>query len=133
MLEGDAWLCTWEHPPFIFVGGASAPSYDREPLHVDVRIDVWNRSPQLATVIGVKRATVNGEHLVESDLSRFEDVTLEPGGPRERRSFALAREDGTPVNAKPGDTLKLRLRLTRGGAFLGAPRRRFRLAGSAPP
>jgi hypothetical protein len=130
VLEGDAWLCTYDHLPLVSWG--SSPSRETAPLHVDVQIDLWNRSPQLATVIGIQRATVNGQRLVESDLDALEDVTLEPGGPRERRSFALARRDGAPVNAKPGDTLELRLRLTRGGAFLGTPRRRFRLAGSAP-
>jgi hypothetical protein len=130
VLEGDAWLCRWEHPPVLFVGGGS-PSYDDEPQHVDVRIDLWNRSPQLVTVIGIKSAIINGERLVESDLSRFDDVTLEPGGARERRSFALAH-GRRPRQRSTGGTLKLELRLTRGGAFLGAPRRRFKLAGSPP-
>jgi hypothetical protein len=132
VIEGDAWFCDWDHGPLIaFVPGPDIPS-NPAPLHVDVRTTLSNRGPQLTTVTGVKRAVLNGESLVSSDLDPFEEVTLEPGGARETRRFTLARQDGGPVNAKPGDNLKLVLRLTRGGALLGAPRRRLKLAASAP-
>jgi hypothetical protein len=129
VLEGTAKLCDSTHPMVMFmtwsgdrVGGADP----RAPLHIDVCGKLHNRGQQLATVIGVKDARVGDQRLAAQE---FSEVTLEPGGKRQKLDLTFDRTDDEELYARAGDTLILKLRLTRGG--LRAPRFKLRLEGQA--
>jgi hypothetical protein len=118
VLEGKAKVCDSGHPFVISL----YQEWPRGPLHIDVDGQLHNRGQQTTTVIDVLDARAAGQTLSPpGGYHGFgKDVTLEPGGERQKVSFCLNPPEGQQLAAKPGDTLTFKLRLTRGG--LRAPR-----------
>jgi hypothetical protein len=123
-LEGRAWVCTWTHPMVIAIDRPTP----RGPKHIDVKLRAWNTSTERITILGLASATAAGQDLAAGRYVRFRETTLEGGGPSQELYFALvpATSDAELV-AAAGDTLPIRLRMSRGIARF-SPRLRLVIA-----
>jgi hypothetical protein len=129
VFEGTAKLCDSEHL-FIAYAGQEWP---RTKLHVDVDGMLHNRGQQTTTVVELLDQRAAGQRLF-ADNARGglpRDLTLEPGGKRERVDFCLYAPEGEEVAGKEGDVLTFKLRLTRGG--LRKPVAKVKLEGALGP
>jgi hypothetical protein len=125
VVEGHAHVCTSGHGPLVgWINTMTGESHFPESngsRHVDVEVKFFNRSHQLATLIGVKRAHVGSKGLIDGGFEEFEDVTLEPGGARAERSFTLCPPNDSGLKLTGGETVDIAFRLTRGGSRFGTP------------
>src|SRR5438270_284197 len=79
--QGSAKLCDFDHIPIAFSG--EDWSRRRQPLHLDIQVDLWNKGRERVTLLSGGRAKLGGQELVqgaESFGATFEGVTLEARG-----------------------------------------------------
>lgn len=105
--RASARLCTQSHL-LIYVGGAPDPPVAR---HVDVELELHKRRGAPISVFELERAELNGEELHEV-WSDFRPVTIEAGQPPVTSDLSLGHRDDRPVEASPGDRVKLSFRWT---------------------
>lgn len=106
--DANARLCTFSHGPFIRLAGDRSPLPAR-PLHIDVWLELWNRTEHRTTVREVN-GTAAGQLLVPD----FREMTLEPGGKPIEQFVTFDAPKDAELQAGPGDTIKVDLLLTRG-------------------
>ncbi len=111
--EGGAKLCTSAHPMILPLEGPERTG----SLHLDVELDLWNKSRIPVTVFEPVDATACGQRLLwkrRGYWGAFKEATLGVGGGRQHESFRLDPPDGEELRAQVGDRVILRLRLNSG-------------------
>ena len=105
--EVSAQLCTDGHPMMWWLGD-DRPS-PKAPPDIHAQLKLWNCTEHRTSVRDVE-AQAAGQRLVPD----FREMTLDPGAKPETQSVQLEPPDGETLKAESGDTLAVKLVLTRG-------------------
>lgn len=125
--RGSAHLCDSDHVP-IWVEGTD-PATRKQPLHVDVKLDLWSRSRRVSLLPDEAEAEIGGVELLQGSAmieARFPGATLEPDAAPVKVSFYLQASDPEQLPPQIGKQVKIRFRTTRRSR---RPRIRLRLQG----
>jgi hypothetical protein len=131
-VEGEAWLCDRSHALISF----GEPIDDRVPQHIDVEARFWNRRGGRVTILDVAAIDLplRTIELAVASWAPFDSVTLEEGGSKETREFALVSRFAPEerVEAAVGDPLELEFTPSRGSERWARPRLRRQLGVRSP-
>jgi hypothetical protein len=111
--SGSAKLCTSDHMQ-IFVSGLEPPP---APLHIDVDMKLWNKTPRSLTVFEPRRAKAAGQVLEWEEpgyMGAFKEATLSPDGARVDEDFRVDPPGDDELLARAGDKLTVDLTRNRG-------------------
>lgn len=121
-VEGSAILCEAEH---LGVWGGLDRELATKPQHIDVEARFWSRRGRVSVLeVSEARILSRAEPLAVAAWDFFKPVTLEEGGPDEKREFTIVPR-GDPkrrVEAAVGEVLVVEFRPSRGSERFARPR-----------
>ncbi|MPZ92736.1 MAG: hypothetical protein GEU68_14135 [Actinobacteria bacterium] len=123
--RGSAQLCDFDHVPIWFEG--TDPATRKQPLHVDVKLELWSRSRRVSLLPDEAEGEIDGLQLLQGSKmfsKRFPGATLEPDSAPIEVLFYLQSSDPQLLRQQVGKQIKIRFRTTRRSR---RPRIRLRL------